>query len=151
MEIPNECVCIFRGGICPSRHCRRQCKIFASVVNFSIFTHFFVLLSPKLLKFGEIKGVKFLAWKSGSIKFLTNLMSDKVWQTRPPLRCRRRSHRWRGCACRWWAPSRARKCSTGSSVSECEGRKSRTSTSCKRSNSRRGLLPPRGHHLKRDS
>ena len=35
--------------------------IFASSVNFSIFTHFFVLLSPKLLKFGEIKDVKFLA------------------------------------------------------------------------------------------
>ena len=31
-----------RGGICPSRHCRRQCKIFASGVNFSIFTHFCV-------------------------------------------------------------------------------------------------------------
>ena len=29
----------FRGGICPCRHCRRQCKIFASGVNFSIFTH----------------------------------------------------------------------------------------------------------------
>ena len=28
-----------RGGICPSRQCRRQCKIFASGVNFSIFTH----------------------------------------------------------------------------------------------------------------
>ena len=25
--------------------CRRQCKIFASGVNFSIFTHFFVFLS----------------------------------------------------------------------------------------------------------
>ena len=32
----------FRGGICPSRQCRRQCKIFASGVNFSIFTHFCV-------------------------------------------------------------------------------------------------------------
>ena len=31
-----------RGGICPCRHCRRQCRIFASGVNFSIFTHFFV-------------------------------------------------------------------------------------------------------------
>ena len=29
---------VVRGGICPCRHCRRQCKIFASLVNFSIFT-----------------------------------------------------------------------------------------------------------------
>ena len=29
-----------RGGICPYRHCRQQCKIFASGVNFSIFTFF---------------------------------------------------------------------------------------------------------------
>ena len=29
-----------RGEICPCRHCRRQCKIFATGVNFSIFTHF---------------------------------------------------------------------------------------------------------------
>ena len=65
-----------RGEICQCRHCRRQRKIFASGVNFSIFTHFFVFLSPKLLKFGEIKGVKFLARKSSGVKFLTNLMSD---------------------------------------------------------------------------
>ena len=45
-----------RAGICPSRQCRRQCKIFAGGVNFSIFTHFFLL---KLLKLGEIDGVKF--------------------------------------------------------------------------------------------
>ena len=57
-----------RGEICHCRHCQRQCKIFASAVNFSIFAHFFVFLSPKLLKFGEIKGVK----------FLTNLMSGAV-------------------------------------------------------------------------
>ena len=29
-----------RGEICPCRHCRRQCKFFASGANFSIFTHF---------------------------------------------------------------------------------------------------------------
>ena len=29
-----------RGGICQCRQCRRQCKIFASGVNFPIFTHF---------------------------------------------------------------------------------------------------------------
>ena len=50
-----------RGGICQCRQCRWQCKIFASGVNFSIFTHFFVFLSLKLLKLGEIDGVKFLA------------------------------------------------------------------------------------------
>ena len=48
-----------RGGICPSCHCRRQCKIFASGVNFSIFTHFLCFVSLKLLKLGEIDGVKF--------------------------------------------------------------------------------------------
>ena len=36
-------------------------KFLASGVNFSIFTHFFVFLSLKLLKLGEIDGVKFLA------------------------------------------------------------------------------------------
>ena len=35
--------------------------ISASGVNFSIFTHFFVFLSLKLLKLGEIDGVKFVA------------------------------------------------------------------------------------------
>ena len=65
-----------RGGICPSRQCRRQCKIFASCVNFSIFTHFLCFFLLKLLKLGEIDGVKFLAWKSDGVKFLTNPMSD---------------------------------------------------------------------------
>ena len=50
-----------RGGICPSRQCQRQCKIFASSVNFSIFTHFLCFFLLKLLKLGEIDGVKFLA------------------------------------------------------------------------------------------
>ena len=68
---------VYRGGICQCRHCRRQCKIFVSGANFSIFTHFRVL-SLKLLKLGEIDGVKFLAWKSGSVKFLTNSMSGCV-------------------------------------------------------------------------
>ena len=67
-----------RGETCHCRHCRRQFKVFASGVNFSIFTIFF--LSPKLLKFCEIKGVKFLAWKSGGVKFLTNLMSAFYWE-----------------------------------------------------------------------
>ena len=50
-----------RGEICQCRRCRRQCKIFASSVNVSIFTNFLVFLSPKLLKFGKNKGVKLLA------------------------------------------------------------------------------------------
>ena len=36
-------------------------KFLASGVNFSIFTHTFVYLSLKLLKLGEIDGVKVLA------------------------------------------------------------------------------------------
>ena len=36
-------------------------NFFASGVNFSKNTHFFVFLSLKLLKFSEIKGVKSLA------------------------------------------------------------------------------------------
>ena len=50
-----------RVGICQCRQCRQQCKIFASGVNFSIFTHFFVFLSRKLLKLAEIDGIKVLA------------------------------------------------------------------------------------------
>ena len=38
-----------------------QCRIFASGVNFSIFTHFLCFFLLKLLKLGEIDGVKFLA------------------------------------------------------------------------------------------
>ena len=64
-----------RGGVCPSRQSRRECKIFASGVNFSIFTHFLCFFLLKLLKLGEIDGVKFLAWKSGGVKFWTNSMS----------------------------------------------------------------------------
>ena len=36
-----------------------------------------MFLSPNLLKFCEIKGVKFLASKSGGVKVLTNLMSEE--------------------------------------------------------------------------
>ena len=36
-------------------------NLFASGVNFSIFTHFLCLFLLKLLKLGEIDGVKFLA------------------------------------------------------------------------------------------
>jgi len=61
-----------RGGICHCRHCRRQCKILVSGVNFSIFTHFFCVFITKTV---EIDGVNVLAWKSGGVKFLTNSMS----------------------------------------------------------------------------
>ena len=60
-----------RGGICPCRHCRRQCKIFASGVNFSTLTHFLCFFSTKTV---EIRW--FLAWKSGGVNFWTNSMSE---------------------------------------------------------------------------
>ena len=50
-----------RGETCHCRHCRQQCKVFTSGVNFSIFTHFLCFFLLKLLKLGEIDGVKFLA------------------------------------------------------------------------------------------
>ena len=71
---------VVRVGICQCR----QCKIFASGVNFSIFTHFLCFFLLKLLKLGENDSVKFLAWKSGGVKFLTNSMSD--WRS-VPLPC----------------------------------------------------------------
>ena len=49
---------LYRGGICQCRHCRQQCKIFASGVNFSIFTHFLCFFLLKPLKLGEIDCVK---------------------------------------------------------------------------------------------
>ena len=38
-----------------------KCKTFARSVNFFIFTHFLCFFPLKLLKLGEIDGVKFLA------------------------------------------------------------------------------------------
>ena len=55
------------GEICPSCHCCQQCKFFH-------FHSFFVFLSLKLLTLGEIDSVKVLAWKSGSVKFRTNIV-----------------------------------------------------------------------------
>ena len=46
--------------------------------KFLNFLHFCVFLSLKLLTLGEIDGVKVLAWKFGSVKFWTNLMSGQV-------------------------------------------------------------------------
>ena len=51
--------------------------VIASRVNFSIFHSFFAFLSQKLLKLAEIDGVKVLAWNSGSVKLLTNSMSEQ--------------------------------------------------------------------------
>ena len=42
--------CAYRGGNCPSRQCRRQSKIFASGVNFSIFTHFLCFFLSKTVE-----------------------------------------------------------------------------------------------------
>ena len=39
-----------RGGICPCRHCRWQCKIFARGVNFTIFTHFLFFFLTKTVE-----------------------------------------------------------------------------------------------------
>ena len=39
-----------RGEICPCPHCRWQCKIFASGVNFSIFTHFLCFFLTKTVE-----------------------------------------------------------------------------------------------------
>ena len=53
-------------------------KFVASGVNFSIFTNFLCFFLLKLLKLGEIGGVKFLTWKSGGVKFWTNFMSGFI-------------------------------------------------------------------------
>ena len=52
-----------RGGIC---HCRRQCKIFASGVNFT--THFLCFFLLKLLELGKIDG-KIFSLKIRRCKF----------------------------------------------------------------------------------
>ena len=106
-----------RGDICHSRHCRRQCKVLASGVNFSrkqhvrshnqhkklslliylcffsqncwtslcltkkcpnywyslIFAHKSSLKRSQITNFTGV--IKFLAWKSSCVDFLTNIMS----------------------------------------------------------------------------
>ena len=67
-----------------------------------------------------------------------------------PPRCRRRpSHRWPGCACRWWARDRARRCGGVSSVSGFWEPTGNLSTLCRRSSSRKGLMLQKGRHLKK--
>merc|ERR1712004_729955 len=61
----------YRGGICQCRQCRRQCKIFASSVNFSLYIHFLCFFLLKLLKLGEIDDLKFVAGKFIGVIFLT--------------------------------------------------------------------------------
>ena len=54
-------------------------------VKFLHFHSFFVFFLLKLLKLGEIDGVKFLAWKSGGVKFWTNSMSGTTWNWDFPI------------------------------------------------------------------
>ena len=56
----NNLFTLVRGGICQCRHCRWQYKIFASGVNFPIFTHLLRFFLLKLLNLGEIDGENFL-------------------------------------------------------------------------------------------
>ena len=58
VDCPTQLICTWIFICCVVR---RQCKIFASGVNFSIFTHFFVFFLTKTVKLGEIDGEKFLA------------------------------------------------------------------------------------------
>ena len=53
-------------------------KIFCPWCKFLQKHSFFVFLSLKMLKFNEIKSVKTLIWKSGGVRFLTNLMSGWI-------------------------------------------------------------------------
>ena len=62
--------CLCRGGICPCRQYRRQCKIFASGVNFSIFTHFFVFFPTKTVEIRWNWRCKILSLKIRRCKFL---------------------------------------------------------------------------------
>ena len=52
-----------------------QTIFFCQQCKFLHFHSFFVFFLTKLLKLGEIDGVKFVAWKSGGVKFWTNSMS----------------------------------------------------------------------------
>ena len=63
-----------RGDICHSYHCRRQCKIFASGVNFSKIHIFSRTSSIQISGSLHFCCVNFLAWKSGSVKFVTNIL-----------------------------------------------------------------------------
>ena len=62
-----------RGGICPCLQCRRQCKIFACGVNFSIFTHFFVFFLTKTVEIRWNWWCKIFSPKIWRCKFLDKL------------------------------------------------------------------------------
>ena len=81
------CKMVTRGGIC---HSRRECKIFGQRCKFlqkqrdlqyklKYKVHFILILSlfarKKMSQIMHFCGVKFLARKSSSIKFWTNIMS----------------------------------------------------------------------------
>ena len=72
---------VSRGGICPCRHCRRQCKIFASGVNFSIFTHFLCFFPTKTVEIRWNWRCKTFSLKIRRCKFLENSMSalSRLW------------------------------------------------------------------------
>ena len=55
---------------------------FCQRCKFNHFHSFFVFLSVKLLKLGEIDGVKVLAWISVIVKFWTNLMAGCYFNLR---------------------------------------------------------------------
>ena len=79
-------------------------KFVASGVNFSIFTHFLCFFLLKLLKLGEIDGVKFLTWKSSGVKLWTNSMSGgstNLIQLRPAPPQHRFVLMWASSCCIW--------------------------------------------------
>ena len=69
-----------RGGICPCRHCRRQCKIFASGVNFFIFTHFLCFFPTKTVEIRWNWRCKIFSLKIRRCKFLDKF---HVWDNTP--------------------------------------------------------------------
>ena len=67
----------YRGGICPCRHCRRQCKSFARGVNFSIFTHFLCFFPTKTVEIRWNWRCKIFSLKIRRCKFLDKF---HVWK-----------------------------------------------------------------------
>ena len=55
-------IAVVRGGICPCRQCRRQCKIFASGVNFSRNNAVCYINESKKLHFILISSLKLLTY-----------------------------------------------------------------------------------------
>ena len=75
-----------RGGICPCRHCRRQCKIFASGVNFSNFTHLFVFFLTKTVEIRWNWRCKIFSLKIRRCKILDKFhVCLGPWSTHGPI------------------------------------------------------------------